>query len=289
MDARSHTIGVLLILASTAFFAMAGVFTKMINADAWVIAGWRGLIGSALIAVYIFWPRRGRVAPRRLWLDWRGWFLVILSSVASSVYIIALKHTYVANVAVIYATTPFLAAGIAFVILRERVRAMMIATSALSLVGVATTVWSGFGGTRLFGDVMALIMTVLFAFYFVAVKGFKDTPIQWTAVISGFMIFLVSILVADPMSIAGRDLLLCLFFGFTFSIALMLMAEGVRMIPVAETALIGTLDVPFAIGFAWLVIGETPPLLSMIGALIVVAAVALQGVGDYYRARRKQS
>jgi len=68
---------------------------------------------------------------------------------------------------------------------------------------------------------------------------------------------------------------------------MMLMAEGARMIPVAETALIGTLDVPFAIGFAWLLIGEAPPQQSIIGASIVVAAVSLQAGIDLYRNRTR--
>lgn len=280
-------LGGMLILASTAFFAVAGVFTKMISADAWVIAGWRGFVGALLISAYVFWRRRREANPASLWLDRRGWFLVIVSAAASALFIISLKNTFVANVAVIYATAPFMAAVIALVVLRERVTATMVLASALSLVGVVITVSSGFGGTRLVGDLLALVMTALFAIYIVAIRGFRDTPVQWTAAVSAFVLFVVSWIAADPLSISGRDLLLCSLFGITFATAMMLMAEGARMIPVAETALIGTLDVPFAIGFAWMLIGETPPLASMIGALVVIAAVTLQGLADY-RARRRE-
>jgi len=125
---QQHLLGVLLILAATAFFAIAGVFTKMASADAWVIAGWRGLIGSMLISAYVFWRRRRQNPRQSLRLDRRGWLLVMVTALASILFIVSLKNTYVANMAAIYATTPFVAAGIAWLWLRERVSWLMLAT-----------------------------------------------------------------------------------------------------------------------------------------------------------------
>ncbi|MGE0279754.1 MAG: DMT family transporter [Rhizobiaceae bacterium] len=286
-SSQKHLAGVLLILTSTAFFAIAGVFTKMVSADAWVIAGWRGLVGSVLISAYVFWRHRRESRPLQLRLDGRGWFLVVIGALASALFIVSLKNTYVANVAVIYATAPFMAAPIAWFVLRERVTTVMIVASALSLVGVAVTVSAGLGGARLAGDLLAVVMTMMFAIYVVAIKAFRDTPVQWAAALSAFVLFLASWIMSDPLSISARDLMLCSLFGFTFATAMMLMAEGAKMIPIAETALIGTLDVPFAIGFAWLLIGEIPPWHSMIGAVVVVTAVGLQAVADRYLERRK--
>ena len=56
-----HTLGVGLIVASSAFFAMAGIFTKSISTDPWTIACWRGLVGGLLITAYVLW-RSGRGA-----------------------------------------------------------------------------------------------------------------------------------------------------------------------------------------------------------------------------------
>ena len=41
-----HILGVVLIVASTAFFALAGIFTKAATmSDPWTIACWRGFVG----------------------------------------------------------------------------------------------------------------------------------------------------------------------------------------------------------------------------------------------------
>ena len=101
-----------LIVASTAFFGLAGVFTKATAQDAWTIAGWRGLVGSILIAAYVLWRRRSELEDVPLRLGWRGWSLAVVGSLTSLLFIASFKFTYVANVAMIYATVPFMAAAI---------------------------------------------------------------------------------------------------------------------------------------------------------------------------------
>jgi drug/metabolite transporter (DMT)-like permease len=59
----SHVLGIGLIVASTAFFGLAGVFTNAKAAGPWMIAGWRGLIGAILIAAYVFWRRGSKPLP----------------------------------------------------------------------------------------------------------------------------------------------------------------------------------------------------------------------------------
>jgi hypothetical protein len=71
----SHVLGIGLIVASTAFFGLAGVFTNATAAGPWTIAGWRGLIGAILIAACVFWRRWSKPAAGSLRLGWRGWEL----------------------------------------------------------------------------------------------------------------------------------------------------------------------------------------------------------------------
>lgn len=282
---QTRLLGALLIVASALFFAIAGAFTKMVTADSWAIAGWRGLVGSILIGSYVLWRRRREAVPHSLRLDRRGWFMVLVSAVASGLFIASMKHTYVANVAVIYATVPFMAAGLAWVALRERIGPMTVLTAVLSMIGVTITVSGGLSSANMFGDSLALAMTAFYAIFIVCIRAWRDTPVNWTAAIAAFLLFLVSWVMTDPLAMTRSDMIICTIFGFTFATAMVLMAEGARMIPVAETALIGTLDVPFAIGFAWLLLSETPPLNSLVGGLIVVAAIALQAMVDLYRTR----
>lgn len=289
--AQKRLTGVVLIVASAAFFSIAGVFTKMASADAWTIAGWRGLIGSVLLGAYFLWRRKRDGGPVSLLLDWRGWFIALISLLASVMFIASLKNTYVANVAVIYATTPFMAAALARIVLGERVSWLTLATASVSLAGVLVIVTGSLGSTSVFGDSLALVMTALFAIYIVATRAFPETPVLWAVAVAALGLFAISWLVVDPWAISTRDMLICTAFGFTFAIAVAFLTEGAKLLPVAETALIGTLDVPLAVAFAWLLIDETPPLNSVVGGSIVVAAIVVHSIIEAIqdRADKKQT
>lgn len=168
-----HTLGAGLVVASSAFFAMAGIFTKTISSDAWTIACWRGLVGGMLITAYVLW-RSGR-GGLSLAFGWRGWAMVAVGVFASLGFIASFKYTYVANVAIIYAAVPLMAAALEWMILRVRPQASTVAMALLCLVGVGIIVSGGLGGGHFFGDMIAVAMTASAALYMVMIRAFRDT------------------------------------------------------------------------------------------------------------------
>ncbi len=284
-----RALGIALVAASAAVFGLTGVLTKSIHADPLTITCWRGGVGSLLIGLYVFW-RRNRTTPRpSLRLGWRGWLLAVEGAAASIAFISAFKFTYVANVAVIYATAPFVTALLAFLFVRERVRIPTIAASLVSLAGVALMVWSGLGTGNLFGDGLALLMTAGSALYMIMIRAFRDTPVVWAGAVSSFLLFLFGWAVTDPLAISARDGLLLAAFGASFALASVLWTEGSRLIPAPESALLGSAEVPFAILFAWLFLAELPPLASFVGGAIVLAAVFAHAGNDWRTARQRKS
>ncbi len=65
-----------------------------------------------------------------------GLAAVPLAVVSMCGYVIALKLTTVANVMIVYATVPFVAAGIAFFWTGERARSRVLLASTLALAGI---------------------------------------------------------------------------------------------------------------------------------------------------------
>jgi drug/metabolite transporter (DMT)-like permease len=51
------------------------------------------------------------------------------------------------------------------------------------------------------------------------------------------------------------------------------LTEGTRLVSAAESGLLGSTEVPLAILFAWLFLGELPPAASLVGGAIVIAVV----------------
>ena len=70
-------------------------------------------------------------------------------------------------------------------------------------------------------------------------------------------------------------------FGIAFTVAVVLWTEGTRMIPAAESGLLGSAETPFAFLLAWLLLAELPPLASFAGGGIVLAAVFAHAAADF--------
>ncbi|WP_292139725.1 DMT family transporter, partial [Mesorhizobium sp.] len=149
--AAERTLGIILVSSSAAVFGLTGVLTKSIHADPLTIICWRGFVGAILISFYVLWRRHRSGNRETLRLGWRGWLLAVEGALASIAFISAFKFTFVANVAVIYATAPFVTALLAWVLTREPFRLQTMVAAAVSLCGVAIMVWSGFGTGNLFG------------------------------------------------------------------------------------------------------------------------------------------
>jgi drug/metabolite transporter (DMT)-like permease len=191
-------------------------------------------------------------------------------------------------VAIIYATAPFIAALLGWLIVGERAKAKTLAAALFSLAGVGMIVFSGLGSGQPFGDGLALLMTFGSALYMVMIRKFRDTPVVWAGAVSGLMLFVLGWFVTDPLAISGRDAWLLAAFGASFALASVLWTEGARRVPAAEAGLLGSAEVPFAILFGWMFLAELPPAVSLVGGAFVLAAVFAHAGHDWRAARREK-
>lgn len=282
-----HLAGIALVLASTLAFSLAGVLTKAIVADGWTIVCWRGLIGGLLVFAYVGWCDRHRPLRQRYRLGWQGWLLAGVGSLASIAFIFSFKLTYVANVAIIYATAPFLAAALAWLAMRERFRLQTAVAAAVSAGGIALVFAGSLGSGNILGDGLALAMTFGSALYMVLIRRFRGGPVVLAGGVSALQLFVVGILVADPLAVSRQDALLLAIFGIAFAVALVLWTEGTKLIPASESGFLGTAETPFAMLLAWFFLAELPPLASFAGAAIVLTAVVGHALLDLRRHRAR--
>ena len=77
----------------------------------------------------------------------------------------------------------------------------------------------------------------------------------------------------NPFGVEFHELLVLAAFGLIFAIASVTLSEGARRVPSGETALISTLESPFAIALAWILLSEVPVLMTLIGGVLVISGV----------------
>ncbi|MEP2030143.1 MAG: DMT family transporter [Paracoccaceae bacterium] len=265
--------GVAFVIMSAIAFSLAGILTKAIQSDIWVIGSWRGFVGGLLIVgyVYIRGKRRSEASPFRL--GWRGWVLASLIAGAGLAFVAAFKLTYVANVAVVVAAVPFVTALIEWVFLRQKVQSATFVAIVLSVIGVLIMVGGSLGSINLLGDSLAVLMILLQGLAMVLVRVFKDTPVVFAVAVAGFQVCVIGLIFSDPFDVSYQDAILLTAFGLSFATAAILLTEGLKLISATEAGLLGTAEVPIAIFLAWVILAEVPPNTSFVGGSLIMAAV----------------
>ncbi len=277
----SHHLGVVFVAISAVAWSTAGIFTKGITADVWAILFWRGVFSAAFIALYVAWRDRAATLACFGLMGRPGWLIASTGTIATVAYLSAFKHTTVTNVVVIYATAPFAAAALAWLFGRERTRPATLIAAAAALVGVVIMMSGSLGTPNLLGDLLAVAMTFFMAAMMVQIRRFPDAPAVPAMALSSLQIAIIALIVAEPFAVSTAELWWLIAFGLVQATGAILIAEGTRLIPAPQAALIGSLDIPLAPLWAWLILTELPPVATFLGGTVVLAAVALHMRRDW--------
>lgn len=274
MSGTEYRLGLVLVTASAAAWSTAGFFTRLIPLDSWTLLAWRGIFGALGIMIVILAMERRSAWRSVRAMGWPGSLFAVVSALGMVFFITSLRHTTVAHVAVIYATVPFVAAALAWLAMRERPTKNSVVASLAALAGVVLMVGLGVEG-GLFGDILAVGMTLCLALMMVIARRFRDIPVMPAACLSALVSGLVCWPFGQPLAASGHELLLLSLFGLVNSAAgLALFTLGAKRLPAIETALIGSLDAPLAPLWVWLAFNETPSASTIAGGLVVFAAIA---------------
>jgi drug/metabolite transporter (DMT)-like permease len=281
--------GIVLVTGAAVAWSTAPFFTRLLAFDSWTILFWRGLFGGGLITV-LLWLTQGRSGLFDvLRLGRQGWLVASLSTLGMLAFIPALQLTSVANVAVINAAGPFVAAALAWMWLRERARLRTLLACLVALCGVAI-IAGGAANKDIAGISLAGLMTLAIAAMTVAVRRYKQTPMVAAAAVSNLLGSVVSVPFAhDILGVTGTDVCILAMFGF-FQVAmgLTLFVLGSRLLPSGQASLIATLETPLMPFWVWLAFQELPPTRALAGGALVIGAVVADIIGDN-RAHRRAS
>lgn len=268
---RQYTFGVVLVAVSALIWSSAGIFTRGVDADAWSVIFWRGIAATGFTLVYLL--LRGTL--RRDWQQMRGpaWLATALMASGTAAFIPAFKLSSVANVALIWASAPFVTAGLAWLLLRERPSKRVVIASLVTAAGVGIVAGGSVQGSGVSGDLLAFWMTLMMASSFLIYRRWPETPAALPAALSSAVLVPTAALFSDPSHVIIIERWILVAFGAVFAAASVLMLEGARRIPAAEVALIGALETPLAPVLALMILSEFPPTTTLFGGAVILGAV----------------
>ena len=264
-------VGVLLILVSAAVFSSAGLFVKGVEADAWSIIFWRGLSAVIITSIFVFW--RGNRQKEFQQMGWSGFAAAVVGASGTIAFIPSFKFTSIANVSLIYAAAPFVAAVIAWWWMKEKPTKAVLTASFAAFGGVVLIVSGSLGAINLKGDMLALWMTIAMSIYLCIYRRYPNTPAAGPAVLMSLLLVPIGWFFGDPLNAPMNEIFIMCLFGLVFSLASVTLAEGARRLPAAETALLSALETPLARVWAFLFFTEVPAFLTLVGGGIIFVSV----------------
>ena len=266
--------GVLLVLTATVMWSLAGLFARLVgHLDLWTVMGWRALMGAASISIVglVEW-RRGRM-DESFGFGPLSPVLALLAMIAISAYTASVMTTTIADVLIIYATLPFAAAALGWLVNREEVSPRTLVASGVALAGIAVMVASGLGSGRLLGQSLSALMTLCFAGMIVLQRRQPGASIIAVNAIGALGSGLFGLANSPHPPVGLYDIGVLFVFGLTtIGLAFVLFMEGAKFIPSAEAGLISLLDVVLGPIWVFLAFGENPGGATVLGGAIVLGA-----------------
>jgi drug/metabolite transporter (DMT)-like permease len=270
---------VYIVLAALAW-STAGVLQRELEVNtATQIAG-RAVFAALALLAFVAVMERGHVVTAFTSMRAAPLAVAALTALASGTFIVALNRTTVANVLFMQAASPIAAALIAWVALRESISRRTVVAMAVALVGVGLMV-GGPGGAQGLGLVLSVVMMFAFALAVVITRHRRDISMAPAICLSQVLLIAAATPFAEPATIGSRDLLLMILLGVgQMGAGLAFLTLGARLIPAAEVALITLLEIVLGPLWVWLAISETPSTATLVGGVILIAAVVLQVGGE---------
>ena len=188
-------------------------------------------------------------------IAWRAVFAALCVAAATTSFVVALGYTSVANILLMQAGVPLIAALLGVVFLREAVDGVTWAAIIAVIAGIGVMVSDSFSASVSFiGDGLALLIAVVFAAATVITRRYSGVRMTPAACLGIMASGAAGWLLSSGMRVSVTDLgLLVLFGAFTLGFGMAMFVTGARMIPSALAALISTMEPVLGPVWVWLV------------------------------------
>ncbi len=271
---RDNRLTATLALALCALlWSSAGFLIKLVEWDAFAIAGARSLIAFFLMLAFVRKPRFDFSANQVL--------AAVFYSLTMILFVLANKMTTAANAILLQYTEPIYIVLLAPVLLREESTDWVDWLAVLGVLGGMTLFFVGdLDLSANVGNVLALASGLTFALFAIFMRRQKDGRPADSFLLAHLLTFAVSIPFAiraglpGPVSLGGIALLGI----FQIGLPSILYSVGIRGVTAISAALITMIEPVMNPVWVFLLVGEVPAGTAIAGGVIILATVTARTV-----------
>jgi drug/metabolite transporter (DMT)-like permease len=270
----ARRLGSVYVALAALMWSLAGILQRQLHMNlASQLAG-RAVFAFLALLVFIAVAERGQVIRAFHAIGRPGLVVAVLIAISSGAFITALNDTSVANVLIVQALVPLVAA-LAGRLAGEPVRARTWAAIGVAVAGFAVMAGAP-GRPGPAGLVFSVIATLAFAVMLVVARRRPDVSMAPATCLSQVLVFAVFAPFAHVSELTGTNLGYVALLGIVqMGLGLFFLSLGARLIPAANVALITQLENVLGPLWVWLAGIEHPSAATLAGGVIVIAAVVL--------------
>jgi drug/metabolite transporter (DMT)-like permease len=258
--------GVLAVAAAALLWSTGGLGIKAVDAPPLAVACGRSAVAAAVLLLFFRRPPRLTLA-----------FGVAVASYAGvvSTFVIATKWTTAANAIFLQYGGVALVVLLAPAVLGEPLRRRDLVATSVAFAGMALFFVGKLDAPGRAGDLVALLSATFWAVMVLALRRLRDgggeAAVTWGNVLTALALLPFVELKGVGAGSAGT---LGLLGAFQLALPYVLFVRGVRAVPAAEAALVGMLEPVANPLWVWLLVGERPAGLALVGGAVVLGAIA---------------
>ena len=289
MITSHHQRGAVLVFGAAAVWSLGGTLVRFMSvADSFTIIFWRSVFAALFLAGFLVWQEGWAGAKKSLLaMRWPSLGVSAGFVVASICFVVALRYTTVADILLMQAGTPLIAALMSFLLFGEKIpKATWLAIAAV-IFGVGVMVRHSLTGqVSPIGDGLALLITIAFACSTVIGRRHAEISMVPAMLLGAVVAALIASTQASAFTVGTLDLGLLFAFGaLNLGLGMALFATGVRLLPSAVTALLSTAEPVLGPLWMWLVHHEVPSPSTLLGGGIVFTALVCHLLWQYRQSR----
>ena len=280
---NNEILGTLCLLAAGFFLSFGGLLIKLVDgASTMQITSYRSITFSLVALIYILITFKKQTPQAFIKIGPSGLLLVLILTLSNIFFVFGMSNTSVANAVFIMSTGPLWAAVASYFYLKKIIGTKTIIAILGSMFGIMIMFSQGLDSSRGLGNMIILGVPICFAAQLTIINKKSNIDFMPSKFLAGILIIVSGLFFIEEHTISSRDLFIVLFMGaFQVGLGFLLITVGSRYIPPHRAALYVLLEPILAPIWAWIGIGEKPPIIELVGGLIVFSFVAWRLIDQF--------
>ncbi len=272
-----------MVIAALGVFIVSfdALLVRLAAVDASTVSFYRGLFMG--LSMLMLWQLKGvrswkPVSTKELLIFA---LIVLLSAMSTALFVFSVKYTAAANTVVLLATASFFAAIFTYFLIKEPIQKSTLAAIVISFLGVFIVFGSSFSiGSNWIGDLLGLALAVVMGLELTLLRKYPHFPKLLLIALSGFLVAFVMLFASNSLlDISAQTLFWLMVMGLVqMPLAMYLIFLATKYITSAEVSLFTTIETTLAPVWLWLFLAEIPPKMTLIGGLLVIAAILINAL-----------